>query len=171
KDLTLVTVNSKSDIAVEVVKMPLLHKLIQVSGTVDELVAMAETIPQKDKAYIQTLVTEKVLPPRTRDRLAAAYGDTLVNIKPVRPEAVVVADGEQRLAPQHEAPIDVQFQQFFIDQMDTELDALQEKFLYAVLDQQQKASGSYITEAKNVPDAETEELIRFLMNETMEDAQ
>lgn len=79
KRLTLVTINSKKEIHKDRVEIPFLHKLCRKTGTVDELVEIGRAMPDKEKYYIQCVVTDQTLPQGTNEKLRVAFGYTLIS--------------------------------------------------------------------------------------------
>lgn len=166
KDLTLVTVNSKEDITVESVEIPLLHNLKQVSGTLEELLNKGKEIPDKERFYIQAILRDPHVPPRAMEQLQAVYGNSLINVK--RDLSVVDSGLDSLNAGDKSAgenlSIEKQFGRFYHETQGELLDGAQEAVLYKILEQQMRRDESYVKEAKYVPPDDTEELIQFLLD-------
>ena len=164
KDLTLVTINSKTDISIEKVEIPLLHRLIQKSGTLEELLVQGVQLRDKDKYYIQCILTGKHVPPRALEQLREVYGDSLINVK-----RDMELSGEQLaenassgLKGQAALSLEEQFGAFFHDQMDELLDECQEALVRKIVEQQSRQGSDYVQKASDVPESDSQELIDIL---------
>ncbi len=164
KDLTLVTINSKTDISIEKVEIPLLHRLIQKSGTLEELLVQGVQLRDKDKYYIQCILTGKHVPPRALEQLREVYGDSLINVK-----RDTELSGEQLaenassgLKGQAALSLEEQFGAFFHDQMDELLDECQEALVRKIVEQQSRQGSDYVQKASDVPESDSQELIDIL---------
>ncbi|MBP3872767.1 MAG: exonuclease SbcCD subunit D [Lachnospiraceae bacterium] len=164
KDLTLVTINSKTDISIEKVEIPLLHRLIQKSGTLEELLVQGVQLRDKDKYYIQCILTGKHVPPRALEQLREVYGDSLINVK-----RDTELSGEQLaenassgLKGQAALSLEEQFDAFFHDQMDELLDECQEALVRKIVEQQSRQGSDYVQKASDVPESDSQELIDIL---------
>ena len=164
KDLTLVTINSKTDISIEKVEIPLLHRLIQKRGTLEELLVQGVQLRDKDKYYIQCILTGKHVPPRALEQLREVYGDSLINVK-----RDTELSGEQLaenassgLKGQAALSLEEQFGAFFHDQMDELLDECQEALVRKIVEQQSRQGSDYVQKASDVPESDSQELIDIL---------
>lgn len=164
KDLTLVTINSKTDISIEKVEIPLLHRLIQKSGTLEELLVQGVQLRDKDKYYIQCILTGKHVPPRALEQLREVYGDSLINVK-----RDTELSGEQLaenassgLKGQAALSLEEQFGAFFHDQMDELLDECQEALVRKIVEQQSRQGSDYVQKTSDVPESDSQELIDIL---------
>lgn len=164
KDLTLVTINSKTDISIEKVEIHLLHRLIQKSGTLEELLVQGVQLRDKDKYYIQCILTGKHVPPRALEQLREVYGDSLINVK-----RDTELSGEQLaenassgLKGQAALSLEEQFGAFFHDQMDELLDECQEALVRKIVEQQSRQGSDYVQKASDVPESDSQELIDIL---------
>lgn len=168
KDLTLVTVNGKNDISIEKVPIPLLHTLKQVSGSLEEILEQGETIPDKNRYYIQAVLRDRHVPPRAMEQLQAMFGRSLVNVK----REYLPTEEETALGIKHaEAAglsIDAQFAGFYQETQGELLDADQEELILKILEQQLRRGDVFAANAKTVPADDTEELIEMLLGRTEE---
>lgn len=169
KRLTLVTINSKNDIEIEYVDIPILHSLLQKTGTLEELLSAGATLENKDQYYIQCILCDKHVPPRALEQLREVYGDQLINVKRSlieMPESVSIPTqgaGATRMG------LAEQFSLFFQNQQDELLDGDQEEIVRIILEQQTRQSGDYILDVKSIPRQDSQELLDFLLKATTED--
>lgn len=166
KALTLVTVNSKTDIKIEKIDIPLMHNIIQLTGTLEELIEKGLSMEDKDRYYIQCVLCDKHRPPHVIERLREVFGDNLVNVKVARDEntqTFPMAGGEDT----HEnvkKGLDEQFLEFF-SSIENELpDSRQEEIIKRIIEQQERRSGEYYPEDKYVPESDSLELIDLLLD-------
>lgn len=81
KGLTMVTVHSKNEISVEEIDIPMMHSLLQVTGTLEELLKQGVSLENKEQYYIQCVLKDKHVPPHALEQLRETYGANLVNVK------------------------------------------------------------------------------------------
>ncbi len=163
KDLTLVTIHAKDDIQIESIPIKLPHTLLQLTGTLDELKEQGLDLPDKDQYYIQCVVSNKNRPPHILDKLREVFGNSLVNVKIAREERFsafqTVSQGtaaSQRL--------DEQYMEFFHSIENDYPDSKQEELLQLIIEQQERFSGEYYTDDKNIPEKDSQELIDLLLD-------
>ena len=169
KALTLVTVRAKDDITVESVEIPLLHRLKQVSGTLEEILAQGQAIGEKERWYIQAILRDRHVPPRAMEQLQAVFGSALINVKREPAEAAAQGEIAARGAAAKQRGTEEQFALFYQETQGELLDAAQRELIKKALDQQGRRSGSFHTDAKAVSEEDTEELLRLLLRSTEED--
>ena len=154
------TVNGKNDISIEKVPIPLLHTLKQVSGSLEEILEQGETIPDKNRYYIQAVLRDRHVPPRAMEQLQAMFGRSLVNVK----REYLPTEEETALGIKHaEAAglsIDAQFAGFYQE--------TQGELILKILEQQLRRGDVFAANAKTVPADDTEELIEMLLGRTEE---
>ena len=175
KDLTLVTVRSKSDIQVEKVEIKLRHQLLQLTGTLEELIDKGLHMQDKENYYIQCVLCDKSRPPHIMERLREVFGDNLVNVKILREENNPSFRMAETVNPSdHEAKqeLDEQFLQFYQSLEHEVIDSEQEELIRRIMEQQERRSGEYYPDDKYVPESDSQELIDFLLNgkDSKEDA-
>ena len=169
KALTMVTVNSKEDITITQVEIPIMHSLLQKVGTLDELLADGTALDNKDQFYIQCILKDKHVPPRALEQLREVYGDNLVNVKRDLSE-VVASDGAVTYSGNSSAlSIEEQFSTFFQEQQNELLDGDQEEIVQRILEQQNRQAGDFILDAKSIPKEDSQELLDYLIDAIMED--
>ncbi len=167
KDLTLVTINSKDDIRVEKIEIPLLHRLLQKTGSLDELVKEGLSLADKEKYYIQCILSDRHIPPRALEQLRDVYGAQLINVKrsplgaaPSSSSANIPGEEKERAM-----TVGEQFGLFFQEQNQDELlDDSQEGLIQTILEQQSREGGDYILDSKQVPMKDSEELLEYLVD-------
>ncbi len=168
KALTLVTVNDKTDIRIEKIDIELLHTLKQFTGTLEELLEQGRRMTDMDRYYIQCVLKDSYRPPHIMERLRDVFGDSLVNVKIFREDARSVsypaADGGSRKEAAQRS-LDESFLQFYHAMTEEVADSEQEKLLGLLLEQQERRSGEYYDEDKQVPESDSQELIEFLLKE------
>ena len=168
KSLTLVTIKSKHDIEIQQVDIPILHSLLQNTGTLEELLLAGAALENKNQYYIQCVLCDKHVPPRALEQLREVYGDQLVNVKRSLidiPESVPISaqgTGSTRMG------LAEQFNLFFQNQQNELLDGDQEEIVRIILEQQTRQSGDYILDVKSIPREDSQELLDFLLKATTE---
>lgn len=168
KSLTLVTINSKDDIIIERVGIPILHQLLQQTGTLDELLSLGTALDNKDHYYIQCILCDKHVPPRALEQLRDVYGDQLVNVKRSIPESSEVTAVNAQGSGMTRMGLAEQFNLFFQNQQNELLDSDQEEIVRIILDQQNRQSGDFILDVKSIPREDSQELLDFLLKVTEE---
>ena len=186
KDLTLVTVRPGKKIEVQTVEIPLLHQMLEFSGTLDELLEQGQNLQDKDHYYVQCILKGRHVPPRALEKLRDVYGNCLVHVKrepdEFRTGGFTAADngensgisgnttGEEGIAYSEDTALSLgkQFGVFFREQEDTLLDDIQEKLVMSILEQQSRRGEDYYQDAKSIPEQESEELIDLLQKELQE---
>ena len=173
KSLTLVTINSKDNICVSRVDIPMRHSLLQLAGTLDELLAKGTALENKDHYYVQCILRDKHVPPRALEQLREVFGDALVNVKRELTDA-----GKEAQGPEHDAAqggdvsslsLDKQFGQFFLEQQRELLDGDQEALVKKILEQQSRRGSDFIPDVKSVPAEDSKELLDFLLDTVNEE--
>lgn len=168
KGLTVVTVQSKSDITVEQIDIPLLHRLHQESGTLEELLKAGADLDHKEQYYVQCVLKDKHIPPRASEQLREVYGDSLVNVKRDLSESVSSGTFSEHTANESSLSLEEQFGLFFQQQQNELLDGDQEELICRILEQQSRQGSDYILDAKAVPETDSRELIDYLLESVME---
>jgi exonuclease SbcD len=69
KDLTMVTIRSKDDIAIERIPITLRHQILQKTGTLSELLEEGAALRNKESYYIQCILQDAHIPPRALEQL------------------------------------------------------------------------------------------------------
>lgn len=168
KDLTMVTVHAKGEVEVQAVEIPLLHTLRQVTGTLEELLEKGNEIQDRERYHIQAVLRDRHVPPRAMEQLQAVFGSSLVNVKreylPTENRS-----GEKEQGSSGELTMEQQFDRFYQETQDALLDEDQEAMIRMIIEQQSR-SGETVSDAKQVPEADTEELIQMLLARTGEKA-
>lgn len=162
KELTLVTVNAKDDIRVETVKIPLRHRLLQKSGTLEELLADGAVPEDKTAYYIRCILRDRHVPPRAMEQLREVYGET-VTVKRELQEIAAADAGPARPGTGTGLSMEEQFARFFQEQQNELPDGVQEGLLRRILDQQDRRSGDCWSDAKQVPEEDSQELLDYLL--------
>lgn len=166
KALTLVTVDSKTDIKIEKIDIELKHTLLKLTGTLDELIEKGIKMKDKDKYYIQCVICDKNRPPHVMERLRDVFGNTLVNVKIARNENdrtlnMTGAVNKEKIV---KPGIDEQFTEFYNFLENEFPDSEQEDLIRLITEQQERLSGEYYPDDKNIPEKDSQELIDFLIN-------
>ena len=169
KALTMVTVNSKEDIEIEHIEIPILHGLLQKTGTLEELIAAGTVLEDKDQFYIQCILKDRHVPPRALEQLREVYGPNLVNVKRdvsrlAETNTAVASSGDKFALSLEEL-----FSNKFLEEQDELLDGDQEQLVKRILEQQSRKAGDYFLDVKSIPKADSQELLDFLMDAIMED--
>lgn len=162
KDLTLVTVRSKKDVHVGRVPIPLLHHLLQKTGTLEELTREGLELKEKDSYYIQCILRDRHVPPRAMDQLREVYGDSLVNVKrEVHAPDSHPADrsGESGAAI---LSLEEQFGRFYQEMQNELPDGTQEELVRRIVEQQARQGGDYVRKAGEVPEEDSQELLDLI---------
>ena len=171
KDLTMVTINSKNSIEIERIEIPLLHRLLQKTGTLEELLASGLAMENKKEFHIQCVLTDKHVPPRAMEQLREVYGSSLVNVKrgfaADASSSNVVKSGNASPS----MSLEEQFGAFFREQQNELLNSTQEKLIRMILEQQTRYGEEFFNKSGEVPATESQELLDYLLEATKEDTQ
>ena len=169
KGLTLVTINSKDDISVEMIDIPHKHTLLQISGTFEELLKKGESLEGKERYYIQCILQDKHVPPRALEQLRETYGKCLIN---VRRELPGITGERESITHDNKVTalsFEEQFSLFYQEQENELMDSIQELVVHKILEQQVPLGGDFVNDPKAVSDEDSEELFRFLSKLVMEE--
>lgn len=169
KGLTLVTVQSKTDISVEQIDIPLKHSLYQVCGTLDELIRAGITFENKEKYYVQCVLQDKHVPPRALEQLRDVYGECLVNVKRDLSGIAFSPASSAHRSDNASLSLDEQFSMFYQEQQNELLDGDQECLVHKIIEQQSRQGSDYFLDYKAVPKTDSQELVDFLLSMTTED--
>lgn len=164
KGLTLVEIKSKNDIKVEMVEIPILHRMKKFAGTLTELLTYGKELSDRDNYYIEASITDKHVPSRAMEQLREAFGaENLMNV-------VHLKDGQDtesmvlRATGRKELPITEQFAQFYSEIEKKILDGDQEELIRRIVEQQSGLGGDYLTENDKVPSEDVKELVDYLLS-------
>lgn len=172
KDLTLVTVNSKGNIEIERIGIPLLHRLEQKTGTLEDLITFGLSLKNKQELHIQCILTDKHVPPRAMEQLREVYGSSLVNVKRgLSPVIRTEKETTEHTSVSASLGLEEQFGAFFREQNNELLDGIQEKLIRMILEQQSRYGDAFFNKSNEVPEKDSQELLDYLLEETKEDAQ
>ncbi len=163
KDITLVTINSKEDIDIQFIEIPLLHRMKQFTGTLEELLEEGNKLADKGSYHIQCIITDKHIPAGALDKLRDVFGESLINVargKSVREPSENKANDIGKI---DSLTLEEQFQQFYQEQAHELLDAAQEHVIEMILEQQIKNGDSYAYDAKSVDKDDSGEILDYLV--------
>ncbi|MBR2766264.1 MAG: exonuclease SbcCD subunit D [Blautia sp.] len=163
KALTLVTINGKDDIQVEKIDIPLLHELRQFTGCLDELLAEGTALTDKDRYYIQCILTDPYVPPRALEQLREVYGDALVNVKRVITQETAADNPYLTPAADRGLNTEEQFSLFYQEQRGELPDGTQERLIRRILEQQSRRGSDWAPDVKAVPQEDSRELLDYLL--------
>ena len=170
KSLTMVTVGEKADISIEMIDIPILHRLRQVSGTLKELLEAGAAMEDRERYYIQCILLDKHVPPRSLEQLRDVYGEQLINVKRGLTEAGSQTVTDPLAADSQSMSLEEQFSRFYQDMQDELPDGLQEELIRKLLEQQARQGGEYLADAKAVPKEDSQEVLDYLLGAAEEDA-
>ena len=172
KDLTMVTIRSKDDIAIERIPITLQHQILQKTGTLSELLEEGAALRNKESYYIQCILQDAHIPPRALEQLREVYGDSLVNVKREIQSAASQSqtDGEGIPGSSGAPGLEEQFAAFYQDRMQELPDARQEAILHRILEQQSRHGTDYVQSVSEIPEEEIQELVELAGEETQEPA-
>jgi exonuclease SbcD len=172
KDLTMVTIRSKDDIAIERIPITLQHQILQKTGTLSELLEEGAVLRNKESYYIQCILQDAHIPPRALEQLREVYGDSLVNVKREIQSAASQSqtDGEGIPGGSGAPGLEEQFAAFYQDRMQELPDARQEAILHRILEQQSRHGTDYVQSVSEIPEAEIQELVELAGEEIQEPA-
>ena len=163
KDLTMVTVSAGKAIEIERIEIPLLHTLLQETGTLEELLAAGESLEDRSQYYIQCILTDRHVPPRAMEQLRDVYGEQLVNVKRVIAEGSETGADPLPAGDARRESLEEQFRTFYQSQQNELLDGEQEDLVRLIIEQQSRQSGDYYSDAKSVPAEDSQELLDHLL--------
>ena len=168
KGLTLVTIQSKDSIKIEQVDIPILHRLLQNTGVLEELLSAGMTLERKDQYYIQCILQDRHVPPRDLEQLRDVYGDQLVNVKRNKTETTELISMSSQGEGATRIGLREQFELFFQSQQNELLDGDQEEIVRIILEQQTRQSGEFFLDVKSIPREDSQELLDYLVKATEE---
>ena len=168
KDLTMVTVCGKGDVRVERVPIRMPHTLVQKAGTLSELLEEGRALENKDSVYVQCILRDRHLPPRALEQLRDVYGDCLINIRR-EIDRTGQQDGQDARRAAAALSIGEQFEQFYLSQNRELPDGVQEALIESVLEQQDRHGGEYFLDFRNVPEAESKEILDSILQKITEE--
>ena len=168
KALTLVTVQSKENIQIERVEIPMPHRLRQLSGTLEELLSQGIMLKDKDEYYFQCILTDKHVPPRAMERLREVYGERLLNVKRSAEANYSTNTPGSVIKDASRMSLEEQFTLFYQSRQNELPDGEQERLLSRIMEQQERRSGDFYLDDKFIPEKDSAELIDLLL-EGMED--
>ena len=176
KDLTMVTVGPGKKIEVSAVEIPLRHRLARRSGTLADLLAWGEALEDKDALYVQCILEDAHLPYGAMEQLQEVFGDCLVNIKrePSRPagEGEGAFSGEAGEGTQGAAlSVKDLFGRFISEQTGKYPDRIQDEAVEKLLELQERQGGELISDHRNVPAGDSQEIADLLLGAVTEEPQ
>ncbi|MCD7928702.1 MAG: exonuclease SbcCD subunit D [Clostridiales bacterium] len=113
KGLTLVELGEKGQVDVQLIELPALHRMRQVKGTLEELLALGTEDATLREDYLRAVLTDVQMPPRTMERLRAVYPN-LMEVARELPQVAQRAAG--RTAQVKERPLEELFWDFYTHQ-------------------------------------------------------
>ena len=172
KKLLAVEINGKEDITVSKLDIPLLHRMKQLSGTIDEIVEQGEALENKEDLYIQALVRDRHIKTGDLERLKETLGASLINIKreilPAENLSSSSSPAGDADVTAHKLSIMEEFDGFYQAQENELLDEYQERLIGKIAEQQDNA-GDWQENEAGIPEADTEELVRLLLESAAEE--
>ena len=163
KGLTLVTIHSKDSVTTEQIDIPILHRLLQETGTLEELLTRGAGLQDKDQYFIQCILNDKHVPPRALEQLRDVFGEQLINVKRSITEPASTGQAAANGGDAVSLSLEEQFSLFYQEQQDELLDGDQEALVRIILEQQARQSGDYISDVKSVPREDSQELLEHLL--------
>ncbi|MCD8190492.1 MAG: exonuclease SbcCD subunit D [Clostridiales bacterium] len=113
KGVTLVELGEKGQVAFQLIELPTLHRMRQVKGTLEELLALGTEDTSLREDYLRTVLTDVQMPPRAMERLRAVYPN-LMEVTRELPQTAQRAAG--RTAQVKERPLEELFRDFYTHQ-------------------------------------------------------
>ncbi|MCD8008794.1 MAG: exonuclease SbcCD subunit D [Clostridiales bacterium] len=113
KGLTLVELGEKGHVNVQLIELPALHRMRQVKGTLEELLALGTEGASLREDYLRAVLTDVQMPPRTMERLRVVYPN-LMEVARELPQTAQRAAG--RTAQVKDRPIEDLFWDFYTHQ-------------------------------------------------------
>lgn len=168
KELMMITVHSKDRIEREMIKIPILHRLKQFSGTLNELLEEGKALEDKDSYYVQCILSGQV-PSRAMEQLRDVYGDCLIHIKRSLSEKAPSEEEAVQKQEMASMSLEEQFVTFFMNQQGEWLDEIQEELVRRIIEQQTRQGENCFLDVKSIPEEDSSELLEFLMSAAKED--
>jgi hypothetical protein len=144
------------------------HTLVQKAGTLSELLEEGRALENKDSVYVQCILRDRHLPPRALEQLRDVYGDCLINIRR-EIDRTGQQDGQDARRAAAALSIGEQFEQFYLSQNRELPDGVQEALVESVLEQQDRHGGEYFLDFRNVPEAESKEILDSILQKITEE--
>lgn len=170
KALTLVTVEKDRSIRVEPVEIPLLHRMKQLEGSLEEILEAGQRETEKEHWYYQAVLRDRTLPPGIAERLRAVFGESLMNIRRELLPSEQDRAAENGGTVSGEQTVEEQFGDFFRAQRSTYPDSLQETLLRMTAEQQNRQGTEYVSDYRAVPREDSRELLDYLLANAGEEA-
>ncbi|MCR5614740.1 MAG: exonuclease SbcCD subunit D [Saccharofermentans sp.] len=172
KKVVMVEVNesgriSKEDISF--IDVPLLHKIRTFTGTVDDLVEEGKAFTDKNDYYVLCTVNARTVSSVDRDKLNAVFGSCLIHIgKSDGTDDSGENGGDPERKKIKKTNIKAAFEDFYQEKTGDFLDDVQLDVIEKMIEQQSRNPQSYIalsnsSENKKKCEAETDELLDFLL--------
>ena len=160
----MVTIHSKDDICVEKIDIPILHRLLVQSGTLEELLAKGMALEDVNQYYVQCVLQDRHVPPHALEQLRGVYGKSLVNVKRDLSESVAASGSVTYQGDDPSLTLDEQFSTFYQEMHDELLDGDQESLVMRILDQQTRQGGDYYSDFRRIPEEDSRELLDILLD-------
>ncbi|MCD7843183.1 MAG: exonuclease SbcCD subunit D [Clostridiales bacterium] len=113
KGVTLVELGEKGQVEIQRIELPALHRMRQVKGTLEELLALGTEDVSLRNDYLRAVLTDVQMPPRAMERLRAVYPN-LMEVARELPQTAQRAAGQS--AQVKERPLEELFGTFYTHQ-------------------------------------------------------
>ncbi|MCD7837896.1 MAG: exonuclease SbcCD subunit D [Clostridiales bacterium] len=160
KGLTLVELGEKGQVDIQLIELPALHRMRQVKGTLEELLAMGTEDDTLRSDYLRVVLTDVQMPPRTMERLRAVYPN-LMEVARELPQTAQRAAG--RTAQAKEQSIEELFWDFYTHQVGETPDQAQTELAAFVAEQSRQGALPELRRGESV-DKDTLALVDFALN-------
>lgn len=182
KRLTIVEISGKDQIKIGRVEIPLLHQLLCIHDTVDELkkYGQALSVEEKKRTWYKLVCTDKKLPQHTGEILRQAFswqeedGNARTAVLSIERETGdnPVALGGRTGGSFKKLALSEQFAQFYYQQSGELLSGLQAEIIQEIIRQQERSEGFASQKDKDDKIAQdTEELLKEIIDKLEEEEQ
>ncbi|MCD8353627.1 MAG: exonuclease SbcCD subunit D [Clostridiales bacterium] len=167
KGVTLVELGEKGQMAFRLIELPALHRMRQVKGTLEELLALGTEDVSLRNDYLRAVLTDVQMPPRAMERLRAVYPN-LMEVARELPQAAQRAAG--RTAQVKERPLEDLFWDFYTHQAGEVPDQAQTELAAFVAEQSRQGTLPELRRGDDV-DQDTLALVDFALRRFGEEEQ
>lgn len=159
KGLTLVELGEKGQVDIQLIPLPALHRMRQVKGTLEELLALGTEDASLREDYLRAVLTDVQMPPRAMERLRAVYPN-LMEVARELPQAAQRAAGQT--AQVKERPLEDLFWDFYTHQAGEVPDQAQAELIAFAAEQARRGPLPELRRGESA-DKETLALVEFAL--------
>jgi len=166
KGITEIIINNKQSILINKFEIPVLHKMLRLTGSVQEIIKQSKKLENIRDFYIQAVITDHDYSSEDYNAMKYYLGDSLMNID------FKLAGDRLELGKEEELHTDVEklnlednLTEFLVAVKEEPLDERQKELVRYIMEQQQASTKSDLKDVGQVPEQEVEQLLAFVLEE------